>query len=535
MNAAIGTTSHFRRAALVAQLLLVAMSASPANAQAPTAVTSAQRLIATARYDDAVALVEAAEREAGAPTFELEFMKGVAWQESAGRAGLSPEQRNAELQRARAAYERAWGLRPGSVATLNNLAALDAAAGRDREARQYYERALATARENTDPRLETYALNYARFLLDRGDGRAAAQQAEIAMKAGSSSESRELLASLYERDAPAALLPLYRTLLDEGRTTEVTDTAIRKVLDTRLGADDRREWLNLTALAMARDVRARASYELGPTLQALRQAPAGDPLSPGAMQLEIAALKPPGTAQGLGWWAGSRSAGASGVSSRFALRQLLTALGEHNASQPKGGTDIAARYLATAVELGDRGPDPESFLSLVTLYADAGDVRRIQPLVNRYEDELFSEKSDAYIRADWPLIYRMHTALGMAYAHLQVWENRSAPIQSALFQLEHAQTAAAELNRRASAEGKPASYALPAAAVTKLSEAYLAVGRGTDAARLRVDSAATLRNLGRINESAQLVESLEPADVSTLSTDKRQMYERMRAVGRAPN
>ena len=534
MNAPIDTVARPRRSALAVQLLLVAMFVAPASAQTSTAVADAQRLIAAARYDDAVALVEAAERQGG-PSFELEFMKGVAWQESAERAGLPAEQRSIELQRARAAYERAWRFRPGSVATLNNLAALDAAAGRDREARQYYERAIATAQANADPKLETSAINYARFLLDRGDGKEAAQQAEIAMKAGSSSESRELLASLYERDAPAALLPLYRTLLDEGRTTEVTDTATKKVLDARLSADDRREWLNLTALAMARDVRARASYDLGTTLKALTQAPPDDPLRPGAVQLERAVLEPPGTAEGLGWWASFRSGGASGVTSRAALRQLLTALGERNATQPKGGTDIAARYFATALELGDRGPDPESFLSLVTLYSDTGAVALIQPLMNRYENELFSEKSEAYVRGDWPLIYRMHTALGMAYAQLQVWDNTSAPTQSALFQLEHAEKAAAELNRRASSEGRPASYALPAAAVTKLSEAYLAVGRGADAARLRVDSATTLRNLGRINESAQLVESLKPADVSTLSADKRQAYERMRAIGRRTN
>jgi hypothetical protein len=514
-------------------VLFVALG-SPARAQPPPRdiVGDSQKLIAAARYDEAVSLIEQAQRGA-APTFELEFMKGVAWQQRAADARLSPQERNGLLARANEAYRSAQALRPASLATLNNRAALAATAGRDQEARDLYGQAVARARETKDPNLETYAINYAEFLRDR-DRDAAIEYARVAMQAGSSPASRDLLAELYAR-TPGALLPFYRTLLDEGRTTDVTGVAVKNVLDETLDADTRREWLNLVAVAMTRDVRARVSYDPQPTLTLLRAARDADPLRVGTRQLEAAVSAPSGRAEELGWWRNS-TVGASGVSSRAAMRGLLTAFGE--ARVDRGGPDaraMAALYLSTAIGFGDRGPDPESFLNLVTLHADAGDKDAITALMNRYEGELFSEKGEAYARGDWPLIYRMHTALGMAYAHLGVWEDTRRPIQSALFQLEHAQTAAAELNRRAVSQGRPATYALPAPAVTKLSETYNAVGRGADAARLRVDSASTLRNLGRINESADLVESLKPADVDKLSTDKRQLYERMRATGRQPN
>jgi hypothetical protein len=523
----LGTAA--KRAASLAALL--AVLGSPARAQPPAGdiVDNSQRLIAAARYDDAVALIEQAER-AAAPSFELEFMKGVAWQQKAADARLPPAERNGLLERANEAYRSAQALRPTSIATLNNRAALAATAGREQEARDLYGQTVEMARETKDPNLETYAINYAEFLRDRDAG-AAIEYARIAMQAGPSPASRELLSNLYAR-TPGALLPFYRTLLDEGRTTEVTGVAVKNVLDETLGADIRREWLNLVADAMARDVRARVAYDPRPTLALLQAAREADPLRVGTRQLEAAVIAPSGRAEELGWWRNS-AVGASGVSSRAAMRGLLTAFGE--VGLDRGGPDArpaAVRYFSTAIGFGDRGPDPESFLSLVTLHAEAGDKDAVASLMNRYEDELFSEKGDAYARGDWPLIYRMHTALGMAYAHLEVWQNSARPIQSALFQLEHAQTAATELNRRAVNQGRPATYALPAAAVTKLSETYNAVGRGADAARLRVDSASTLRDLGRINESADLVDSIKPADVEKLSTEKRQLYERMRATGR---
>ena len=55
----------------------------------------------------------------------------------------------------------------------------------------------------------------------------------------------------------------------------------------------------------------------------------------------------------------------------------------------------------------------------------------------------------------------------MTYAHLNVWRDAPTEVQTALFQLEHAQRAANELNRRETAAGRPPKYSLPPAAVQK--------------------------------------------------------------------
>lgn len=520
-----------------AGLLLALSIAFTASAQ-PTGTDTGRikTLIDSRHYQEAVAMADLAEDKASSfkEKFDLAFLKGTAWQELADDQRQPQAERTRAFSEAQRAYERAAELQPSSLATLNNLALLFASANRDEEARQYCQRAVSTAAQQGDPNLETYALNFAEFLRDR-DGDEAIRQANIAVKApNSGADSRNLLVDLYSRYQPSQLLPFAKRLLDEGRTTKVRQLAVEYATKSNVASEERRDWFGLIAVSIARDTLGAKAFNPQSTLAQLKQISGDDPFNVPARQLTIAISDPPGAGSPLGWWQGGRDKGSTGISSRRAMLELLTSLGQR--AWPSGGPGDpkrAAQYFRTAIEFGehDREPDPEAFLALVNVYADINDLGALRALMGRYEDDLFSEKSGAYARQDWSLIFRLHTALGMTYAHLKVW---SAPnqIQTALFQLEHAQNAARELNKRETSSGRPPKYSLPPAAVEKLAEGYRAVGREPDAVRVKIESAEQLANGGRIRESAQLVESVKPADLNDVAPALRDKYKRVQSAVR---
>jgi tetratricopeptide (TPR) repeat protein len=526
---------RFSRSVALVLALLAAFTVSGQTDPTSVDTSRIKTLIDARHYQEAVAMADRAEDSASSPKakFDLAFLKGTAWQELAGEARQSQAERTRAFAEAQRAYERAAELQPSSLATLNNLAVLYASANRDAEARQYYQRAVSTAAQQGDPNLETYALNFADFLRDR-DGQEAIRQATIALKApNSGAESRDLLVDLYSRYQPSQLLPFARTLLDEGRTARVRDLAVDYAAKTTVAPDLRRDWFSLIALSIARDTLGTKAFDPQPTLARLNQIAGDDPFNVPARQLAVAIREPPGRASPLGWWLEGRNNGAIRISNRAAMLELLMSLGQK--AWPGGAPGDPKRAILcfqTAIEFGDRGPDPEAFLALVNVYADVNDRASLRALMDRYQYELFTEKGDAYARGDWPLIFRLHTALGMTYAHLNVWRDAPTEVQTALFQLEHAQHAANELNRRETAAGRPPKYSLPPAAVQKLAEGYRAVGRDKDATRVKIESAEQLVTGGRVRESAQLVNSIKPAELNAADPNLRQKYQKVEAAVR---
>jgi hypothetical protein len=510
-------------ACLVVSVLAWGQVAPPAD------VGRIKALVEGGRFGEALIVVGQVEALVVDPRagFELQFLKGAAAQQLANDRTQPPAIRADALTQAQAAYQRARQLRPESLATLYNLAALSASAGRVQEATDYYREVTTRAVGTRDANLETYAFNYAQFLKDR-DGDEAIRLAEIAVKApNSGAESRDLLSALYARYQPPRLLPFARVLLDEGRSAKVHELALVNIKVVELAPGVRRDWFCLLALTMARDALGQITYEAGPTLAKLSDFSANDPLAPAARQLVQAVKEPPATASPLSWWRESGQSDAVRLSPRASMRELLTSLGQHSSQAVPIQLALAERYFRTAIEFGERVPDPDAFLSLVDLYAENGRIEPIHELMNRYEYDLFSEKSEAYARGDWQLIFRLHTALGMTYAHLKVWRSPS-PFQNAVFQLENAKKAADELNRRARSAAQPALYALPPAAVQNLSEGYAAVGRPQEAAAVRVDSAEALLAVGRSKESARLIKSINATDVGAMSAPTKTKYENLR-------
>ena len=285
-------------------MLLLLVSTTVIEAQTiDTAVADLKRLVNEGDYEAAASLAVRTEgsNADAAQSFEFQFMRGVALQQIASGGNVPAERRAKAIAEANAAYGRAAQLRPQSVATLNNLAVLNAAAGLDERARDEYERAVKLAAENADPKLEAYALNYANYLENR-DGDAAIRQAVIAMKAPhSGAESRGLLASLYARYQPEALLPFARTLYDEGRTAQVRQLALAQSGNVKLPTAARVNWLSLLALSLSRDALAQKAFDVDSVVGPLKSM-AADDVRTVAMQLALVLTDPPPDSDGLGRW-----------------------------------------------------------------------------------------------------------------------------------------------------------------------------------------------------------------------------------------
>jgi hypothetical protein len=208
------------------------------------------------------------------------------------------------------------------------------------------------------------------------------------------------------------------------------------------------------------------------------------------------------------------------------MLELLRTLGDRNAHATPARPELAARYFRAAIEFGAQGPDPDAFLGLVNFYADANDIESLRKLMQRYEIELFSEKSGAYARNDLPLILRLHTSLGMTYAHLNQWESQGA-FQNARFQLEAAQRTVVMINQREGTAGKQGTATLPAPAVNFLSDYYTRSGRKDLATKLRVDASANLRAAYRLEQSAAVVRRIPPEDVAAMPPETRRAYDKV--------
>jgi hypothetical protein len=303
------------------------------------------------------------------------------------------------------------------------------------------------------------------------------------------------------------MLGFARALSEQGFPNDSSQWAVKCLSLGSRPAEERRAWLVLYARNVTRSLRyndltANWRGDLAPLFS---DAVVGT----GAKQLADALTLPPAAPPG--WWNDQRTIGALKTTPRETLRELLRVRADNLlADGDKANDRTAERFLISAIEMGNRGPDPENFLRLVELYAKDDAHADLTRLMERYEGELFSEKGQAYRENDWPLIYRMHLALGMTYAHIGAWDS-THPFRNPFFQLESAQKAAVRLNRQAEQQGRKERLALPPTAVKQLAEGYKRINRPDQALKVRVDGVDNLQKAGFARESAQLLESI-PAD-----------------------
>jgi len=519
----------------IAALALFCLPAAAAEPAPAATAADLRGLVATGRAQQATALAEQIGRSPGdgRAGAELAMLQGAAWQERARQAS-DPAERAQATDRARAAYQQALGLAPESSAILNNLALLEAAAGNDEAARGYFERAVRPSvlsypasafASQPDPRRPGYLLNYARYLQARDPAAAASAAMQAVKLAPTDAAAGRLLATLLARQGASALAPFLSGELDAGRTTFVLDTSL-----ALLAAPDGAPAGSGEALLPAAAAAICADPVLlgtGPGPEALGRlaglAAGPGPLADAARQLQSTLTEPPPGLAALGWWNDGSATGLRKYPTRkTVLRSLLYGLGSQRMKTAPGQ---AARWLRLAIDAGDQGPDPDAFVRLVELYVQTGQRPQLGELMSRYQYELFSEKSTAYMRQDWPQIYKLHLALGTTYAYLGQWDNPSNPIQSARFQLEHAKLAADSGNAVAQRKGQPQTLALPAQSVQQLAGYYVAKGEAPKAAALQLDAARQLKEAARPNESRAVLEKIEPGALKSAGPGAQVRYD----------
>jgi tetratricopeptide (TPR) repeat protein len=442
------------------------------------------------------------------------------------QASTNTAEKAAVLREAEQVYTQVVTDNPKSGLALNNLAVLSVEKGDAAAARQYFESAMAS----DDGHKAYYALNYSKFL-QATDKPAALKAARLAVQAAPDSAiAKQHLGELLWQTNPAELLPLARDLVASGNSELATRFAMQCLASQGRPEAERRAWLILLASRLSREYAISEEFRQS-LAQDLAQLESDPVIGLGSRQLRATIDAAPKSPAEVGWWNGQTSAPLPGSSAgRVAMREVLLAAGAAHARQD---TERAERYFKTALELGDSGdPDPEAFMRLVELYASDGNAAsgraRLKALMDRYEFAMFTEKSRAYAQGNWPLIYRMHVALGMTYAYLKIWTS-DTPYQNAIFQLSNAMKAAERAGQDPKWRATP--LALPPVGVEKLAEGYLAIGRKDLAQKAMLDGAAVFNRMSRGRDSTRVLDGISATDVATLDTVQRARYEELRSRG----
>lgn len=511
---------RFRLAPLLALALLCGTAAWAQLLDDQAVAAKARALVAADDPQAALDLVAEKERAGQPPGFELLFAKGVAWQTLAARA--APAERAGAIGQAQSAYRSALARQPTSPAVFNNLGALADVAGDDAEARLWYGRAV----EAGASRRGFYALNYARYLEPR-DRSSAETYARMALEnAPQSTQARELLARLLTRPGSGpALLRLLEQSTREGHTSFVMRTALSELATPAAPRPEgeRASLLALVAGALASDRAALADEPPAELLAGLRTLAGDAVLGAGARQLAAVLRTAPGSPRELDWWGFDRVAPFD-LTRRAVMRGLLRGLGEQRTRQdPK----VVGQWLQVAVEMGDHGPDPEAFLRLVEHAVNHGQPGRVRDLMDRYQWELFSEKSAAYAKGDWAQIYRLHLALGMTYAHLGVWRSSQSPYQNAVFQLENAGRAAEQFNRRLATDQASQRLVVPATAALRLAQGYVELGDARKSTDYKIKAAGALLDAQRPADSAQVLGTIQKPELKRLEASREVEFQRL--------
>jgi tetratricopeptide (TPR) repeat protein len=476
---------------LRALLLLVgaaAASPGPAAAQGAGArdvPTAAEELVRSGRTEEARtvaarALAECPPGTAGnACRQRLRFT--LAWIAERRGASVPADARSAYLEEAARTYALVLDESPAHVATLTNLASVEARLGRRERAVDLLRRAA-----RADPaRTGAYAL--AEGDLERQDRRldAARQAYDRAIAADPSDDTARLrIVDVYADSRSGQAL--YELCLQWEQTSlPAADAGYLAVIRASHGSQ---EALALNALVRWVDVEARLE-RLSPT------SPAQLPRAWTAAPVEDLRrfLNDPGRAAAAkGWWTSNAPGGPPGILRRHVLARAALVLGRgaRSRANEKGADAIWSNALGFAPQAYEYG-GPLDGLPVVRLdlIADLmlllSDDPSLDVRSNRFrleENELFEGKGGAYRSGDLVAIQRYHTVLGLVYARRGVWSS-SSRYRNALFQLEHAVSTA---EQRAGREGR---YQPVPSVRAMLADGYARTGQ-TRAARLQLLLAA---------------------------------------------
>lgn len=463
------------RAVLLAALLAVSVSVAAVAQEAGGPLARGLEALDAGDYAQATSVLETAlaaarQRKNRSREAEVLFYLGLARQKSGA------------LREAAESYERALRLRTAlgepTAPILNNLARTYVELGDAPRADALFQQAAGSGGRDA----AVYANNYAALLETQGRSAEAATWYRRAAESDPTNVKAHWSAvgSMGED-----LLPYLRCQLQNGQVDLALESALRLLEEGKRPVSERSGLLAIVAAALARQLGDPRESPAVRRLDALRDEPF---IGMGVQELQRL-LTGDVSAPCCDWW-NMQLFGTPQATDAYV--ELLRALGRHAAPE------AAEIYLTRALNAGGPSPSPLAFLDLAEVYYATGEIDKLDHLTRERSPALFDAKGQAYRRSAWSEAYDFHRALGMTYAHLGRWGD-SSQLDSAIFQLEHARTAAATHNRDlqprsearcgASLEREPEPIAIEPGLIALLAESYEKVGRGDDAVRARLDSA----------------------------------------------
>ena len=203
---------------------------------------------------------------------------------------------------------------------------------------------------------------------------------------------------------------------------------------------------------------------------------------------------------------------------------------------------MAEAYFRLAAELQGWDIDPSAVRALVQMYAERNEFNKIDTLLDEYQVGLFIGKGAAISSARDNKIFAYHQTLGELYALIGRWGS-SSRVDSAIFQLEHAQEKSIEIENNSDG-ALPEKYQFTPQLVDMLATGYDRTGEASKGTKLRIeqaeryqkagDSRATLRVLSPVKE-AQVPESLKTRYETLIITPAVQSATRSSELRRVPN
>jgi len=440
---------------------------------------------------------------------EAEFSLGLLHQQEA-ETETNAEARRRKLEESASAYENVLR-HQGSVttrvrgATLNNLAQVYAGLGRDHEAEQLFEEAIALP----DPLRPFFRRNFANFLLRQGEWvRAAAYYRKTLEEVPEDLQAHNSLISILSESRPEAIPEYLWFLIGSGQASWVTDIALEKLADGRAVAL-RKEYLTLLVVSLAE--RSYLPEQLSSQVtDVLTNLTSRSDIGEGAREvLRLYQIQDfaPASYQ---WWAKEGHPGVSfdgQPTPRQAFRHLLRSLGE--AEQKAERYDVARSYFRLSILLTPAEPDLVAFRMLVNLPFSSEDVAAIDRLAE-WNEGLLRSKSNltanftiAVETARWKkeLSRQANTAtpddlyfyrhdLGLLYSFFRRWEGKGPA--SGIYQLSQA----TQMGGVGPPDGPPDTPTFDARIYTRLAEGYTEIGKPPQARQTLIALVAAYRSHG---------------------------------------
>lgn len=490
-------------------LLLVAGATLQAQETAEVLTAQGREALGAGNNEEALEIFDnafslAADR---ATRDRLLFYRAVTYQRLAEDADA--DRREGLLHRSAELYDVYLEAHPDSGAATNNLAKVYAALGWNDVAAEHFERAVETGDDNQG----LYLKNFAQFRDSTGDWEEARElYSQLIREQPLSPTLQKSMAERFGKAGVDELAGYLWQLLEAGNARQAATGAL-DVLATGDGSTkDRIELLNIVCVALSRTPYSPTRFAGLELAQRLAELGSDPGIGRGATDIaavhDVEALDP----ERYRWWAEKayeHQDPPRGVWPADGFRALIRSLGSRY--QEGGELRTAESYYRLAADLQPYEVDPAAIRDLTQLYIEEDQLPKVNSLTKEYEDRLFQGKGAAYRNSRERKIFEYHRTLGELYSTVGRWGD-SYDIDSAIFQLEHAQEKSREIEDRAGGD-PPERYRFTPNMVNMLATGYEATGQASKSYELRVTEAERFQRLGDEQAVRKVLEPIKAQEL----------------------